>query len=138
MDAKDKLLLAMLRRDGRASVVALARELGLSRSATQDRIAKLRASGAIGGFTIAEDSSAAQSAYVTVTFEPGYRCATVVPKLKKVPAVGLIHSITGPADLIVRVDGEDIAEIEQGRAAIAATAGVRAVSTSVVLERWLG
>ena len=140
MDAKDRLLLTLLRRDARQPVVALARELNLSRSATQDRLSRLRDSGVIAGFTITEGAAAErpQSAYVTVTFEPSKRCANVVPQLKRIAAVSMIHSITGPADLIIRVDGRDVADIEAARGAIAATPGVHSVSTAVVLERWLG
>jgi len=140
MDAKDKLLLTLLRRDARQPVVALARELNLSRSATQDRLARLQDTGVIGGFTVADGVAAErpQSAYVTVAFEPSQRCANVVPKLKRIAGISMIHSITGPADLIVRVDGQGVADIEIARAAIAATPGVHAVSTAIVLERWLG
>lgn len=140
MDDRDKLLLTLLRRDSRRSIVALARDLNLSRSATQERLAKLEASGAIAGFTILEGATAGarQSAYLMVSFDPGYRCAQVVPRLKQIPAISLIHSVTGPIDLIVRVDGESIADIEGCRSAIAAVPGVASVSTLVVLERHLG
>jgi DNA-binding Lrp family transcriptional regulator len=73
-----------------------------------------------------------------VSFDAGYRCAQIVPRLKHVPAIAMIHSVTGPVDLIVRVDGESIADIEGCRSAIAAVPGVASVSTSVVLERHLG
>jgi Lrp/AsnC family transcriptional regulator, leucine-responsive regulatory protein len=140
MDDKDRLLLTLLRRDARRPIVALARDLGLSRSATQERLAKLQASGAIAGFTVVEgvEPAARQSAYLTVRFAPGRRCAQVVPKLKAIPHIGLIHSVTGPIDLIVRVDAESVAAIERSRAAIAAADGVSEVSTYVVLERHLG
>ena len=140
MDDKDRLLLTLLRRDARRSIVALARDLGLSRSATQERLAKLQANGAIAGFTLVESApnGARQSAYLSVVFATGYRCAQVVPKLKQVPAIGLIHSVTGPTDLLLRVDGESVADIESSRAAIAAIPGVASVSTSIVLERHLG
>ncbi len=140
MDDKDRLLLTLLRRDARRSIVALARDLDLSRSATQERLAKLQASGVIRGFTLVEGAQTAprQSAYLTVTFEPGYRCAQVVPKLKQIPLVALIHSLTGPVDLLLRIDADTMAEIESSRSAIAALKGVATVSTSVVLERHLG
>ena len=140
MDDKDRLLLTLLKRDARRSIVALARDLGLSRSATQERLAKLQASGTIVGFTVVEggEQRARQSAYLTVTFATGYRCAQVVPKLKQLPSIALIHSVTGPTDLIIRVDGESVADIESCRAAIAAVPGVASVSTSIVLERHLG
>lgn len=140
LDDRDKRLLDLLRRDARLPIVALARELNLSRSATQERLAKLQSAGVIGGFTIREGSRAGarQSAYVMVSFEGGYRCAQIVPKLERVPSIGMIHSVTGPIDLVVRIDAEDIAGIEASRSAIAAIDGVASVSTSVVLDRHRG
>jgi DNA-binding Lrp family transcriptional regulator len=140
MDDKDRLLLTLLKRDSRRSIVALARDLGLSRSATQERLTKLQSSGAIAAFTIVEGGNAGdrQSAYLMVAFEPGRRCAEIVPRLKRIPAIALIHSMTGPVDLLVRLDAPAVGDIEQARAAVAAVPGVASVSTSVVLERHLG
>jgi Lrp/AsnC family transcriptional regulator, leucine-responsive regulatory protein len=59
MDEKDRLLMALLAKDARRSIVALARDLDLSRSATQDRLTKLLTSGAIRKFTIVESEEAA-------------------------------------------------------------------------------
>lgn len=140
MDEKDKLLLTLLRRDARRSIVALARDLGLSRSATQERLAKLQASGAIAAFTIVEGDGSADrhSAYLMVSFDPGRRCAEIVPKLKRIPAVAMIHSLTGSTDLLVRLDADRVGDIEGARSAVAAVPGVASVSTSMVLERHLG
>ena len=140
MDEKDRLLLTLLRRDARRSIVALARDLNLSRSATQERLAKLQASGAIAGFTLVEGGKGGgrQSAYLMLTFETGRRCAEIVPKLKRIPAVAMIHSLTGPVDLVVRIDAESVGDIEKARSAVAGVAGIASVSTSVVLERHLG
>ena len=140
VDDKDKLLLTLLKRDARRPIVALARDLGLSRSATQERLAKLQASGAITGFTLAEGSAAGgrESAWLMVRFEPGKRCADVVPKLKRIPAIAAIHSVSGAIDLILRVDGEDVAAIEASRSVVAAVPGGAQVATHIVLERHLG
>jgi DNA-binding Lrp family transcriptional regulator len=140
MDDKDSLLLTLLRRNARSSIVALARDLGLSRSATQDRLARLVASGAISGFTTIEGvgNGARQSAYLMLSFAPGRRCTEIVPQLRKVPFVSLIHSLTGPTDLLVRVDGDSIADLEKARAAVAAVPGILSVATSILLERHLG
>lgn len=140
MDEKDKLLLSLLRRDARRPVVALARDLNLSRTATQDRLARLQASGAIAGFTVVEGGQSAvrESAYLTVRFASGKRCAQVVPKLKAIPAITLIHSVTGPVDLIVRIEAENVAGIESARAALDALPEIAELSTYVVLERHLG
>lgn len=138
MDDKDRLLLTLLRRDARRPVVALARDLGLSRTATQDRLAKLKTSGAIVGFTVVESGVEAQeAAYLTVKLAPGFRCADLVPKLSRIPALETIHSVSGAVDMIIRAAAGNVGGIEAVRAAIADTAGVAEVSTYVVLDRYV-
>ena len=139
MDDKDRLLLSLLRRDARRPVVALARDLGLSRTATQDRLTKLQSSGAIASFTIVDgDGRARESAYLTVRLEHGFRCAQIAPKVRMLPTVEASHSVTGAIDMIVRVAAEHVDGIEKARAELAGLAGVAEVSTHVVLERFVG
>ena len=140
MDDRDRLMLEILRRDARRPIVALARDLNLSRSATQERLAKLCASGAIKGFTIVEGvgGGGRQSAYLSVKLDPGFSCAQLMPKLKSMPGLTLIHSVTGPIDLVALVDADSIAEIERCRSTIAAMNGVAKVSTAIVLDRHRG
>jgi hypothetical protein len=58
--------------------------------------------------------------------------------VKASPAVTLIHSVTGPVDLIVRIEAENVAGIEAARAALDALPEIAELSTYVVLERHLG
>lgn len=135
MDDKDQLLLTLLRRDARRPVVALARDLGLSRTATQDRLAKLQASGTIAGFTIIDrDARARERAYLMVQLVHGVRCAQIATKVMTIPAVEAIHSVTGEVDMIVRVAAEHVEGIEKARSEVAGLAGVAQVVTHVVLE----
>jgi len=139
MDEKDRLLLDLLRRDARRPVVALARDLGLSRTATQDRLGKLQASGAIARFTIVEgDGGARDCAYLLVKLEPGFRCAQIVPKFRNVLAVEAIDSLAGPYDMIVRVSAGHVEGIEKVRTELVQIPGVAEVTTHIVLERWAG
>ncbi len=139
MDDKDRLLLSLLRRDARRPVVALARDLGLSRTATQDRLAKLKASGAIASFTIVGgDGRASESAYLMVKLEHGTRCAQIAPKVRAISTVESIHSVTGVIDMIVCVAAEHVEGIEKARVELAGLPGVAEVSTHVVLERFVG
>ena len=139
MDDKDRLLLSLLRRDARRPVVALARDLDLSRTATQDRLTKLRASGAIAGFTIVGgDERAREMAYLMVRLERGARCVQIAPKVRMMAAVETIHSVTGSIDMIVCVAAEHVDGIEKIRVELAGLAGVAEVSTHVVLERFVG
>lgn len=139
MDDKDRLLLSLLRRDARRPVVALARDLGLSRTATQDRLAKLQASGAIARFTIVSgEEQAREMAYLMVRLEKGTRCAQIAPKVRAIAAVEAIHSVTGDIDMIVAVASEHVDGIESARVTLAGIAGVADVSTHVVLGRFAG
>lgn len=136
MDEKDRLLLSLLRKDSRRPVVALARDLGLSRTATQDRLAKLQASGAIAQFTIIDGHGwSRESAYLLLKFERGARCVDVMPNVGKVHGVEMVHSVTGVIDMVVFVVAESVQEIERARATIAEVPGVAEVSTHVVLKQ---
>jgi Lrp/AsnC family transcriptional regulator, leucine-responsive regulatory protein len=140
MDEKDRLLLSLLRKNARSSFVELARDLGLSRSATQDRLARLKSSGAIAAFTIVEHevNVAAQTAHLLIRFDPKAKCAQVVPRLKQIPLITVIHSIAGDVDLLIRVDAPDLASLEATRAAISQTQGIAAATTLMTLERHSG
>lgn len=139
MDEKDRLLLGLLRRDARRPVVALARDLGLSRTATQDRLTKLQASGAIARFTIVGgEEQAREMAYLTVRLEKGTRCAQIAPKVRALASVEAVHSVTGTIDMIVTVASAHVDGIERARVELAGLPGVADVSTHVVLERFAG
>jgi DNA-binding Lrp family transcriptional regulator len=120
--------------------VALARDLGLSRSATQDRLARLKTTGAIAGFTVVEGAGARvrQLAYLMVKLEPGRRCAQLMHAFRALPAIVAAHSAAGPVDILMTVEYDDVAILEQTHQAVAAVNGVAEVSTHIVLERHIG
>ena len=140
MDDKNKLLIAQLRKDSRRPIVALARDLDLSRTATQERLAKLVASGVISKFTIEEcgPTGGVQSAHLLIKLEKGFKCAQVVPKLKALVAASVIHSVAGQHDILMRLDAQDMVAIEAAQANVAAISGVAEVVTLVALETHLG
>lgn len=140
MDEKDQLLLAALRRDARRPLVALARDIGLSRSATQDRLNRLLRSGAISGFTTVEPagSTGRVAAHFLVTHAPGGSCAKLMPHLEKIPGIRRIHALAGPIDLVIFAEAADMAGIEAIRAAIDALPLISGLTTHMVLERHMG
>jgi Lrp/AsnC family transcriptional regulator, leucine-responsive regulatory protein len=140
MDEKDRLLISLLKRNARLPIVALARDLDLSRSATQERLAKLVANKSISGFTIIEQKRDAteHAAHLLVQLEKGKACALVVPQLKKIPFITAIHSVAGEFDLVIRLQASSISELEGSRAKIAAVKGIDTLKTLITLERHLG
>ncbi|PWC32957.1 Lrp/AsnC family transcriptional regulator [Azospirillum sp. TSO35-2] len=140
MDDKDRVLLDSLRKDARRTLVGLARDIGLSRSATQERLDRLVKAGVIRGFTIVEDSDrpAGACAHFLLRHQPGRTCVPLIPKLRRIPGIVALHSVSGAIDMVIRAEGADIQAIEGVRAAIAALPEVAEVTTLMVLDRHLG
>jgi Lrp/AsnC family transcriptional regulator, leucine-responsive regulatory protein len=136
MDDKDKLLLAELTRNSRQPMVALARRLGLSRSATQERLAKLERSGMIAGYTIVGASlpSVEQTAHMNLQLKMGMTCTKIGPQIKSVPGVAAVYSVAGDIDLIVRLEAANMSDIETARAAVTALPGLLVMRTIVTLK----
>lgn len=58
-DKTDKRIPALLERNARASSTAIGREIGLSRTAVQDRITRMEAGGIIQGYHVVSSQEAA-------------------------------------------------------------------------------
>jgi len=72
-DAKDKFLITLLRNSARAPVTLLARKMGMSCSAVQQRLARLERDRVIAGYTVrlTQDLDAAPfRAYVMLSVNP--------------------------------------------------------------------
>jgi Lrp/AsnC family transcriptional regulator, leucine-responsive regulatory protein len=137
MDEIDQHLLSELRKDARASTVDLARRIGLSRSATQDRIARLERDGSIAGYTIREpDGAGRQSAHVFLNLANGATCASAAPLLRTVAGVAEIYSVAGDIDLIVRLEAPDMTAIERALDAFLKIHAITVRSTSITLKRF--
>jgi len=135
LDDKDKILIAALRKNARESLVGLARSVGLSRSATQERMRRLEREGVIRGYTVelAAEQDPAVRAMIAVTFQPGFRCKHVVPHLAGIPEIVACHSLTGSIDMMVMVACGSNAALDHIRDTVAATEGVATATTHLVL-----
>jgi DNA-binding Lrp family transcriptional regulator len=139
LDDKDRLLIAALTQDARESLVSLARRVGLSRSATQDRLRRLERSGVIQGYTVrvAPRVEAGAGAVIAVALAPGHRCEQVTPHLAKLPQVTACRSVAGEIDLMLTVECAGLDELAAVREAVAAAPGVAsAVTYPVLTTHW--
>jgi DNA-binding Lrp family transcriptional regulator len=136
LDDKDEALILALERDARASVVALARDIGLSRSATQERLGRLQRNGTIAGYTVVRgraDSRTRLNACLMIRHARGGTCAGAIAPLKRLPEVRGIQSLAGDPDLLVQVSAIDAADLDRIAEAVRALPGIGVVTTHVVL-----
>jgi Lrp/AsnC family transcriptional regulator, leucine-responsive regulatory protein len=116
MDDADRKILALLVDDGRRTYDDIGQRVSLSAPAVKRRVDRLRASGAIRGFTATLDHSALgdhTEALVELFFSPGTQLDEVADTLAEHPEVLEAWSVTGEADAIARVRTHDNADLER-------------------------
>jgi len=136
LDATDRALLALLRADARASTAELARALCLSRTTVQSRMERLKRQRVISGFTVTvPDELEAQlvRAHVMITLAPK-RSAAIEVALRRIAEVRVLHSVSGPFDLIAIVAAASIGELDALIDRIGALDGVERTTSAIVLS----
>ncbi|MEM7004978.1 MAG: Lrp/AsnC family transcriptional regulator [Pseudomonadota bacterium] len=135
LDEKDEDLLLALRRDSRTSLTRLAQNIGLSKSATHDRVRRLEERGLILGYTIVEPSSLRQiKAFMTIKLDPTVRDKDIVPLLTQKPGVEESHCLAGDIDILVRCACSTPDALSELREEIAGLDGVLTVHTRMIMN----
>ncbi|HKX40075.1 MAG TPA: Lrp/AsnC family transcriptional regulator [Burkholderiaceae bacterium] len=136
LDATDRALIALLRDDARASTTELARKLKLSRTTVQSRMERLLRLRVIAGFTISvpdELEANLVRAHVLITLAPK-RSAAIETALRKIAEVRVLHSVSGPFDLIAIVAAASIVELDALIDRIGQLDGVERTTSAIVLS----
>ncbi|BDZ66042.1 Lrp/AsnC family transcriptional regulator [Agromyces mangrovi Wang et al. 2018] len=135
LDAVDRQLLTALAADPRATVVALAERLGMSRNTVQARMARLEREGAFLSFDRAIDPEPLGyplEAFIAVHVRQK-RLADVVADIAGIPEVVQAHGLSGPVDLQVRVVCRDAHDLFRIDGLILAIDGVERTETSLAM-----
>jgi len=138
MDAADRQILSLLIEDGRRTYDDIAGRVALSAPAVKRRIDRLRARGAIQGFTAVVDHSALgdhTEALIELFFAPGTLLDEVAGTLRRYPEVVEAWSVTGEADAIARVRTHDNADLERLIMDLQRDGLVQRTRSQVVLSR---
>ena len=136
LDKTDHALLALLRENARASTAELARRLDLSRTTVQSRLERLERHRVVAGYTIVvpdELEEALVRAHVLITVAPR-QSASIELALHKIAEVRVLHSVSGPFDLIAIVAAQSIGELDALIDRIGALDGVERTTSAIVLS----
>ncbi len=129
-------MLSLLRENARASTAALARELKVSRTTVQSRIARLERSKVITGYTVRTSEAHEQGtirAMVMITVAPK-QSAGVEAAVRRMPDVRALHSVSGPFDMIAEAATPSIGDMDALIDRIGALDGVERTTSSVILS----
>jgi Lrp/AsnC family leucine-responsive transcriptional regulator len=138
MDATDRRILSLLMDDGRRTYDDIARRVKLSAPSVKRRVDRLRAEGALVGFTALVDHAALgwnTEALVELFYRPGTTLAEVARTLRDHPEVVEAWSVTGDADAIARVRTSDNADLERLIIDLQRNGLVERTRSQVVLSR---
>jgi len=140
LDHVDLELLAALSADPRATVVALAEKLGLSRNTVQARMARLERAGVFLSYERAISSAALGfpiEAFVSVIVRQA-DLPRISHDLVSIPEIVQVHGLSGQVDLLVRVACRDTQHLFDTDARILAVEGVERTETSLVMGEVIG
>jgi len=135
LDHVDLELLAALADDPRATVVALADRLGLSRNTVQARMTRLDKGGVFMSYERAISSSALGfplEAVLSVTVRQA-DLPRITEALQRVPEIVQAYGLSGQIDLLVHVACRDTQHLFDTDARILAIEGVERTETSLVM-----
>jgi len=133
---RDMALLKLLQENAREPVSGLARKLGVSRTAVQERINRLMRDGVIEGFTVRIGSEWGQgrvTAMVSLVVDPKHT-ADVIRALEKMPAITALWTVSGRNDLVAMARTGSTAEIDQVLDEVGSQRGVTRTESSIILS----
>jgi DNA-binding Lrp family transcriptional regulator len=116
LDRLDHALIALLTEDARASYAEMGGRVGLSASAVKRRVDRLRAEGAVTGFTVRLDPGAlgwAVEGYVELFCTHSTSPQAIRDAVRGFPEVVDASTVSGEADAVLRILATDMRHFER-------------------------
>jgi DNA-binding Lrp family transcriptional regulator len=137
LDRLDSDIIALLVEDARRSYAELGERVGLSASAVKRRVDRLRAAGAITGFTVRLDPGVlgwTVEGYVELYCANSTAPAAIRKAVDRFPEVVEASTVSGEADAVLRILATDMRHFEQVLEQIGAQPFVARTKSVLVLS----
>ena len=135
LDSLDARILLALDDDADATVLSLARTLGVARNTVHARLRRMTDSGALGSFSRRVDPAALGYplvAFVSIAISQGSNDGAI-EQLARIPQIVEMHATTGDADLIVKVVARDPQHLHETTRRMLEIEGVQRTNTALSL-----
>jgi len=138
LDSIDRQILAELRRNGRASVADIARDVGLSPAPVSRRIERMEAAGVIRGYTAIVDDrfTGSLEAFTEVRLTGNTETGELRDLVSQVPEVQEFFTIAGDPDALVRIRVDDVDHLQRVVNALRRTGKLTGTKTLIVMKAW--
>lgn len=138
LDSIDEQLVGLLRENARRTTTALSKELNLSRTAVQARLARLERARVILGYTAVLGARTSTEISAIVSLRLGERpCRQVLDRIAKWPEIVHGYSVAGPLDAVLVVKASSSAALSALADRLGSVPGIVAVETTLVLETFV-
>lgn len=139
MEATDRRIVELLRKDGRLSYTDLGKALGLSTSAAHQRVRRLEERGVITGYSAIVDAGKVGlpiTAFISVTPVDPAAADDIPERLRELTEIEACHSVAGEENYLLKVRCASPLALEELIARIRAAAAVSTRTTVVLSTPW--
>lgn len=139
-DDLDARIIELLTHEPKTSVLAASRTLGVARATIQARLDRMERTGVIASLAPTLDPARfgyPVTAFISLEIAQTELGRPAVPELEAIPEVIEIHSVSGAADLMLRVVARSNDDLQRVLTAILAVDSVRRTSSSIVMQTYI-
>lgn len=138
MDVIDQQILDTLRKNARAAISDIARQVGLTNAPVARRIAKLESSGVIKGYVAVIDEATAGGieAFTEIRLVGSVNTREIEQIARQVPEVQQFYTISGDPDALLRFKVRNVEHLQTVVNAIRSTGLVSGTKSLIVMSTW--